>query len=119
MTVNAMKYYVFKIRNISILTLVLILINIVRVTISNDSFHENIFKFSLIEDNNILRVMLGVFHKNLEVIEKKLNVTLSPTYKPEFKCFTTTFVLPLVTLTISFIFLLLSPGLILSGLYPQ
>ena len=30
------------------------------------------------EDNNILRIMLGVFHKNLEIIEKKLNVTLSP-----------------------------------------
>ena len=28
------------------------------------------------EDNSTLRVMLGVFHKNLEVIEKKLSVTL-------------------------------------------
>ena len=30
------------------------------------------------EDNNILRIMLGVFHKNLEIIEKKLNVVLAP-----------------------------------------
>ena len=36
---------------------------------------KNIIEF---EDNNILRIMLGVFHKNLEIIEKKLNVTLSP-----------------------------------------
>tara|TARA_B100001123_G_scaffold437445_1_gene569679 strand:- start:164 stop:1105 length:942 start_codon:yes stop_codon:yes gene_type:complete len=39
------------------------------------NLEKNIIEF---EDNNILRVMLGVFHKNLEVIEKKLNVTLSP-----------------------------------------
>ncbi len=29
------------------------------------------------EDNNILRVMLGTFHKNIEIIEKKLNVNLN------------------------------------------
>jgi phosphate starvation-inducible PhoH-like protein len=36
---------------------------------------KNIIKF---EDNSILRIMLGVFHKNLEIIEKNLNVNLSP-----------------------------------------
>ena len=41
----------------------------------NKNLEKNIIEF---EDNSILRVMLGVFHKNLEIIEKKLNVTLSP-----------------------------------------
>ena len=36
---------------------------------------KNIIEF---QDNSILRVMLGVFHKNLEIIEKELKVTLSP-----------------------------------------
>ena len=36
---------------------------------------KNIIKF---EDNSILRIMFGVFHKNLEIIEKKLNVVLAP-----------------------------------------
>ena len=35
---------------------------------------KNIIEF---EDNNILRIMFGVFHKNINVIEKKLNVNLS------------------------------------------
>ena len=39
------------------------------------NLEKNIIKF---EDNNILRIMLGVFHKNLEIIEKKLNVVLAP-----------------------------------------
>ena len=39
------------------------------------NLERNIIKF---EDNNILRIMLGVFHKNLEIIEKKLNVVLAP-----------------------------------------
>ena len=39
------------------------------------NIEKNIIEF---EDNNILRIMLGVFHKNLEIIEKKLGVTLSP-----------------------------------------
>ena len=38
------------------------------------NLEKNIIEF---EDNNILRIMFGVFHKNLEIIEKKLNVTLS------------------------------------------
>ena len=29
------------------------------------------------EDNNILRVMLGIFHKNIEIIEKRLKVNLN------------------------------------------
>ena len=36
---------------------------------------KNIIEF---EDNSILKIMLGVFHKNLEIIEKELNVTLFP-----------------------------------------
>ena len=39
------------------------------------NLEKNIIKF---EDNSILRIMLGVFHKNLEIIEKKLNVVLAP-----------------------------------------
>ena len=39
------------------------------------NLEKNIIKF---EDNSILRIMLGVFHKNLEIIEKKLNVILAP-----------------------------------------
>ena len=39
------------------------------------NLEKNIIAF---EDNNILRIMFGVFHKNLEIIEKKLNVILSP-----------------------------------------
>ena len=39
------------------------------------NLERNIIKF---EDNSILRIMLGVFHKNLEIIEKKLNVVLAP-----------------------------------------
>ena len=39
------------------------------------NLEKNIIKF---EDNNILKIMFGVFHKNLEIIEKKLNVTLYP-----------------------------------------
>ena len=39
------------------------------------NIEKNIIEF---EDNNILKIMLGVFHKNLEIIEKKLNVTLYP-----------------------------------------
>tara|TARA_B100001245_G_scaffold133202_1_gene98744 strand:+ start:1429 stop:2358 length:930 start_codon:yes stop_codon:yes gene_type:complete len=39
------------------------------------NLEKNIIKF---EDNNILKIMFGVFHKNLEIIEKELNVTLFP-----------------------------------------
>ena len=39
------------------------------------NLEKNIIEF---EDNNILRIMFGVFHRNLEIIEKKLNVTLFP-----------------------------------------
>ena len=39
------------------------------------NLEKNIIKF---EDNSILRIMLGVLHKNLEIIEKKLNVILAP-----------------------------------------
>ena len=39
------------------------------------NIEKNIIEF---EDNNILKIMLGVFHKNLEIIEKKLNVILYP-----------------------------------------
>ena len=39
------------------------------------NLEKNIIKF---EDNSILRIMFGVFHKNLEIIEKKLNVILAP-----------------------------------------
>ena len=39
------------------------------------NLERNIIKF---EDNSILRIMFGVFHKNLEIIEKKLNVVLAP-----------------------------------------
>ena len=39
------------------------------------NLEKNIIKF---EDNSILRIMFGVFHKNLEIIEKKLNVVLAP-----------------------------------------
>ena len=37
------------------------------------NLERNIIKF---EDNNILRIMLGVFHKNIEIIEKELRVSL-------------------------------------------
>ena len=37
------------------------------------NLEKNIIEF---EDNSILRVMLGVFHKNLEIIEKELRVSL-------------------------------------------
>ena len=36
---------------------------------------KNIIEF---DDNSILRTMLGVFHKNLDIIEHELDVTLSP-----------------------------------------
>ena len=39
------------------------------------NLEKNIIEF---EDNSILRIMFGVFHKNLEIIEKKLNVILAP-----------------------------------------
>ena len=39
------------------------------------NLEKNIIEF---EDNSILKIMLGVFHKNLEIIEKELNVTLFP-----------------------------------------
>ena len=39
------------------------------------NLEKNIIEF---EDNSILKIMLGVFHKNLEIIEKKLNVVLAP-----------------------------------------
>ena len=39
------------------------------------NLEKNIIEF---EDNSILRIMFGVFHKNLEIIEKKLNVVLAP-----------------------------------------
>ena len=39
------------------------------------NLEKNIVEF---EDNSILRIMLGVLHKNLEIIEKELDVTLSP-----------------------------------------
>ena len=39
------------------------------------NLEKNIIEF---EDNNILKIMFGVFHKNLEIIEKELNVTLFP-----------------------------------------
>ena len=39
------------------------------------NLEKNIIEF---EDNNILKIMFGVFHKNLEIIEKKLKVTLFP-----------------------------------------
>ena len=39
------------------------------------NLEKNIIEF---DDNSILRIMFGVFHKNLEIIEKKLNVILSP-----------------------------------------
>ena len=39
------------------------------------NLEKNIIKF---EDNSILRIMFGVFHKNLEIVEKKLKVTLFP-----------------------------------------
>ena len=39
------------------------------------NIEKNIIEF---EDNSILRIMLGAFHKNLEIIEKKLNVMLAP-----------------------------------------
>ena len=35
---------------------------------------KNTLKF---DDNNTLQIMCGVYHSNLDVIEKKLNVTLS------------------------------------------
>ena len=37
------------------------------------NLEKNIIEF---EDNSILRIMLGVFHKNLEIIEKELRVSL-------------------------------------------
>ena len=37
------------------------------------NLEKNIIEF---EDNSILRIMLGVFHKNLEIIEKELRVNL-------------------------------------------
>ena len=37
------------------------------------NLEKNIIEF---EDNSILRIMLGVFHKNLEVIQKELRVSL-------------------------------------------
>ncbi len=37
------------------------------------NLEKNIIEF---EDNSILRIMLGVFHKNLEIIEKELMVSL-------------------------------------------
>ena len=41
--------------------------------------NKNLIKKKLeFEDNNILRSMLGILHSNLEIIEKKLNVVLSP-----------------------------------------
>ena len=40
------------------------------------NLEKNIIEF---EDNSILKIMLGVFHKNLEIIEKEFNVTLFPT----------------------------------------
>ena len=39
------------------------------------NLEKNIIEF---EDNNILKIMFGVFHNNLEIIEKELNVTLFP-----------------------------------------
>ena len=39
------------------------------------NLEKNIIEF---EDNNILKIMFGVFHKNLEIVEKKLKVTLFP-----------------------------------------
>ena len=39
------------------------------------NLEKNIIEF---EDNSILKIMFGVFHKNLEIIEKELNVTLFP-----------------------------------------
>ena len=39
------------------------------------NLEKNIIEF---EDNNILKIMFGVFHKNLEIVEKELKVTLFP-----------------------------------------
>ena len=55
-----MKYYTFlKLTKISILFLSIISVLGVKVAQSNDSFEENIFKFKLVEDNNVLMSYIG------------------------------------------------------------
>lgn len=55
-----MKYNTFlKLTKISILFLSIISVLDVKVTQSNDSFEENIFRFKLVEDNNVLMSYIG------------------------------------------------------------
>ena len=41
----------------------------------NKNLIKNIIKF---EDNGILQLVCGIYHENLDLIEKKLNVSLTP-----------------------------------------
>ena len=55
-----MKYYIFlKLTKISILFLSIISVLGAKIAQSNDSFKENIFKFKLVEDNNVLMSYIG------------------------------------------------------------